>query len=109
MAARTSAFAFKGKERDIRDIGQRLRVRNVLEGSVRKAGNRLRISAQLVDTGDGYQLWSQTYERELQDVFALQDEISRTIAGSLKVKLVGDRISRWWSPEPAAWRRIPCA
>jgi len=88
VAARTSSFAFKGKERDIRDIGRRLRVGTVLEGSVRKAGNRLRISAQLVDTGDGFQLWSETYERDLQDVFAVQDEIARTIAAELKLKLL---------------------
>jgi tetratricopeptide (TPR) repeat protein len=66
-------------------------VGTVLEGSVRKAGTRLRISAQLVDTTDGYQLWSDTYDRELKDVFDLQDEISRTIAGALKVKLIGDQ------------------
>jgi eukaryotic-like serine/threonine-protein kinase len=88
VAARTSSFAFKGKERDIRDIGQRLRVGTVLEGSVRKAGHRLRISAQLVDTGDGFQLWSETYERDLKDVFAVQDEIARTIATELKLKLL---------------------
>jgi len=89
VAARTSAFSFKGKERNVKEIGQRLLVRTVLEGSVRKAGNRLRISAQLVDTADGYQIWSETYDRDLKDVFALQDEISRTIAGALKVRLVG--------------------
>jgi len=90
VAARTSAFSFKGKDRDVMEIGERLRVATVLEGSVRKAGNRLRISAQLVNTGDGYQLWSETYERDLQDVFALQDEISRTIAEALKLRLLGD-------------------
>ena len=88
VAARTSSFAFKGKERDIRDIGQRLRVGTILEGSVRKAGTRIRISAQLVDVNDGYQLWSETYERDLQDVFAVQDEIARTIAAALKLKLL---------------------
>jgi serine/threonine-protein kinase len=90
VAARGSAFSFKGKERDVKAIGQQLRVRTVLEGSVRRSGNRLRISAQLVDTGDGYQLWSETYDREFNDVFELQEEISRTIADSLKVKLGGD-------------------
>ncbi len=89
VAARTSTFSFKGKERDIKEIGERLRVATVLEGSVRKAGTRLRISAQLVSTGDGYQLWSETYDRDLEDVFALQDEISRTIADALKLKLLG--------------------
>jgi serine/threonine protein kinase/tetratricopeptide (TPR) repeat protein len=91
VAARTSAFSFKGKDRDVKEIGQRLGVATVLEGSVRKAGTRLRISAQLVNTSDGYQLWSETYDRDLEDVFELQDEISRTIAGSLKVKLLGEQ------------------
>ncbi len=88
VAARASSFAFKGKERDLRDIGQRLRVGTVLEGSVRKAGNRIRISVQLVDVNEGYQLWSETYERDLRDVFAVQDEIARTIAAELKLKLL---------------------
>ena len=88
VAARASSFSFKGKERDLRDIGQRLRVGAVLEGSVRKAGNRIRISAQLVDVNEGYQLWSETYERDLRDVFAVQDEIARTIAAELKLKLL---------------------
>jgi eukaryotic-like serine/threonine-protein kinase len=89
VTSRTSAFAFKGKERDVKDIGRRLGVGTLLEGSVRKAGNRLRISAHLVNTGDGYQVWSETYDRDLTDVFAVQDEISRTIAGALRLKLVG--------------------
>jgi len=93
VAARTSAFSFKGKDEDIRQIGARLRVQHVLQGSVRKAGSRLRIGAQLVDTGTGYQLWSATYDRDLKDVFELQEEISRTIAGTLKLKLMGGEIS----------------
>ena len=91
VAARTSAYAFKGKDRDVKEIGKRLGVATVLEGSVRKVGTRLRISARLVNTSDGYQLWSETYDRDLKNVFDLQDEISRTIAGSLKVKLMGDQ------------------
>jgi TolB-like protein len=89
VIARTSAFAFKGKERDVKDIGRRLGVGTLLEGSVRKAGNRLRIGAQLVNAGDGYEIWSETYDRDLTDVFAVQDEISRTIAGALRLRLVG--------------------
>jgi eukaryotic-like serine/threonine-protein kinase len=89
VTSRTSAFAFKGEERDIKEIGRRLGVGTLLEGSVRKAGNRLRISAQLINAGDGYQLWSETYDRDLTDVFAIQDEISRTIAGALRLRLVG--------------------
>lgn len=87
VAARTSAFAFKGKSEDVRAIGRRLGVDAVLEGSVRKAGNRLRISAQLINVQDGCHLWSERYDRELKDVFAVQDEISRTIAAILQVTL----------------------
>jgi TolB-like protein/cytochrome c-type biogenesis protein CcmH/NrfG len=87
VAARTSSFAFKGKNEDVRKIGDQLNVRTVLEGSVRKAGNRLRISAQLVNVADGYQLWSETYNRELADVFAIQDEIAQSIAQALQVIL----------------------
>ena len=85
VASRTSAFAFKGKSEDIRQIGRTLEVENVLEGSVRKAGNRLRITAQLLKVADGYQLWSERYDRELEDVFAIQDEIAQNIARSLRV------------------------
>jgi serine/threonine protein kinase/tetratricopeptide (TPR) repeat protein len=87
VTSRTSAFAFKGKERDVKDIGRQLGVAKLLEGSVRKSGNRLRISAQLVNAADGYQVWSETYDRDLTDVFAVQDEISRTIAGALSLRL----------------------
>jgi TolB-like protein/Tfp pilus assembly protein PilF len=90
VAARTSACSFKGKEADIREIGQRLNVSAVLEGSVRKADNRLRIAAQLVNVADGYHLWSQRYDRELQDIFDIQDEISVAIVEALKVKLLGE-------------------
>ena len=84
VAARTSAFAFKGKNEDVRKIGEQLGVRSVLEGSVRKAGNRLRITAQLVNAADGYQIWSETYNRQLEDVFAIQDEIAQNIAKALR-------------------------
>jgi serine/threonine-protein kinase len=89
VAARTSAFSFKGKDTDIREIGQKLNVGTVLEGSVRKASNRLRITAQLVNVADGYHLWSERYDRELQDIFDIQDEISLAIVDALKVKLLG--------------------
>lgn len=84
VIARTSAFAFKGTNQDVREIGARLGVRTVLEGSVRRAGERLRITAQLVDASDGHHLWSERYDRELEDVFAIQDEIAGTIAERLK-------------------------
>jgi len=90
VAARTSSFSFKGKETDIREIGQKLNVGAVLEGSVRKAGNRLRITAQLVNIADGYHLWSERYDREMQDIFDIQDEISLAIVDALKVKLLGE-------------------
>ncbi len=90
VASRTSSFALKGKELDVRKIGEQLRVGSVLEGSVRKAGKRLRISTQLTDASNGYQLWSEVYDRELEDVFAIQDEISRAIVAALKVTLVGN-------------------
>jgi serine/threonine-protein kinase len=89
VTARTSAFAFKGKDRDVKEIGRQLGVAKLLEGSVRRAGTRLRISAQLVNAADGYQVWSETYDRDLTDVFAVQEEISRTIAGALSVRLGG--------------------
>ena len=89
VAARTSSFSFKGKETDIREIGQKLNVGAVLEGSVRKSGNRLRIMAQLVNVSDGYHLWSERYDRQMEDIFDIQDEISLAIVDALKVKLLG--------------------
>jgi TolB-like protein/Tfp pilus assembly protein PilF len=87
VAARTSSFSFKGKNVDLRVIGEQLNVRTVLEGSVRKSGNRLRISAQLVNTADGYHLWSEMYDREMKDVFAIQEEIAKSITQRLEVTL----------------------
>jgi serine/threonine-protein kinase len=91
VAARTSSFSFKGKNVTIAEIGQALNVATVLEGSVRKAGNRVRITAQLVSVEDGFHLWSETYDRELSDIFKVQDEIARSVAGELQVRLVGDQ------------------
>jgi serine/threonine protein kinase/tetratricopeptide (TPR) repeat protein len=91
VPARTSAFRFRGKDLDIREIGRLLNVATVLEGSVRKAGNRIRITAQLIDVADGYHIWSEKYDRELDDVFLVQDEISLAIVDKLKVKLLGER------------------
>jgi TolB-like protein/Flp pilus assembly protein TadD len=87
VAARTSVFAFKGKADDLRTIAAKLNVRTVLEGSVRKAGNKVRITAQLINAADGYHLWSERYDRSLDDIFAVQDEIARTIAEKMKAKL----------------------
>jgi adenylate cyclase len=87
VVARTSSFSFKGKNADVSEIAQKLNVRHVLEGSLRRDGHRIRISAQLIDTRNGFHLWSETYERELQDVFAMQDEITRAIVNALQIKL----------------------
>ncbi len=87
VAARTSSFQFKGENRDAIDIGQRLNVALVLEGSVRKAGVQIRITAQLIDASNGFHLWSETYDRELANIFAVQDEISAAIVGALKEHL----------------------
>ena len=88
VVARTSAFSFKGKNVNVRDIGKELNVQSILEGSVRKAGNRLRITAQLINVSDGYHIWSERFDRELDDVFAIQDEISLAIVDRLKVKFL---------------------
>ena len=87
VASRTSAFLAKEKRFDIAEIGTRLKVGTLLEGSVRKAGNRLRVTAQLINVRDGYHLWSERYDRDLDDVFAVQDEIARAVVKELKVKL----------------------
>jgi serine/threonine protein kinase/Tfp pilus assembly protein PilF len=91
VIARTSAFAFKGKHEDIRRVAESLGVANVLEGSVRKSGNRLRITAQLITAADGSHLWSERYDRDMTDVFAIQDEISQAIADKLRIQLSGGR------------------
>ncbi|HYV37957.1 MAG TPA: protein kinase [Gemmataceae bacterium] len=93
VAARTSSFAFKNRNEDIRKIGEQLNVGTILEGSVRKSGKRLRISAQLVSVSNGFQMWSQTYDRELADVFAIQDEIASSIANALQV-ILGEKAKK---------------
>ena len=89
VVARTSAFQFRGQSPDLREVGDKLNVTTVLEGSVRKAGNRLRINAQLINAEDGYHLWSERYDREMVDVFDVQDDIARAVVGKLRVKLLG--------------------
>jgi serine/threonine-protein kinase len=91
VIARTSAFAFRGKEQDLRIIGERLRVETILEGSVRKAGNCVRVTAQLIQIADESNLWSERYDREMTDIFGIQDDISQAIAHALQVKLAGAR------------------
>jgi adenylate cyclase len=90
VASRTSAFAFKGKNEDIGEVGRKLKVNTVLEGSVRKAGNRLRVTAQLINVADGYHLWSERYDRQLEDVFEIQDQIAENIVRALRVVLGED-------------------
>lgn len=87
VIGRTSSFAFKGRNEDLRKIGETLGVNHILEGSVRKAGDRIRITAQLINPADGSHLWSQTYDRKLDDVFAIQDEIARTVTEQLQLKM----------------------
>jgi TolB-like protein/Flp pilus assembly protein TadD len=90
VAARTSSFSFKGKELDVPEIGRRLNVNHVLEGSVRKSGDKVRITAQLVRATDGFHVWSQTYDRKLDDVFSVQDEIAGDVVKELKVTFLGE-------------------
>ena len=90
VAARTSSFQFKGKTGDVADIAKQLRVSTVLEGSVRRSGDRVRITAQLIKASDGYHLWSSTFDRQLLDVFAIQDEIAKKVVEALRITLLGD-------------------
>lgn len=89
VAARTSSFSFKGKNQEVPDIARQLQVRMVLEGSVRKQDDRVRITAQLIDAKKGYHVWSQTYDRKLSDIFAIQDEIAKAIGDELQVQIAG--------------------
>jgi len=91
VAARTSAFRFRGGDVDIREIGEKLNVGTVLEGSVRRAGNRLRITAQLISIEDGYHIWSERFDREMEDVFDIQDQITHAIVDQLKIELIGPK------------------
>ncbi len=89
VVGRSSSFQFRGRDVDLRDVGRKLGVANVLEGSVRRDGNHVRVTAELVKTADGFQLWSQTYDREINDILAVQDEIALAAAGALQLKLLG--------------------
>ena len=103
VTSRTSAFSFKGKDVDIKTIAQKLNVTHVLEGSVRKAGNQLRITAQLIEVATDSHLWSQTYDRQMDNIFAVQDEIANSVAGALKVALEGARTSKAQGTNPEAY------
>ena len=91
VAGRTSSFTFKGKNQDIRLIGEQLNVKHILEGSIRNSGNKLRITAQLINVADGFHVWSEKYDRELADIFDIQDEIALAILRQIKVQLLGDQ------------------
>lgn len=99
VIARTSSFAFKGKNEDIRIISQKLGVAHILEGSVRKAGNRIRITAQLIKASDGSHLWSETYDREMVDIFKVQDDIAKAVVRELKLKLLTSSNGTSTNPE----------
>jgi tetratricopeptide (TPR) repeat protein len=103
VIARTSAFAFRGKEQDIRGIAEALGVNTVLEGSVRRSGSRIRVTAQLINAVDGSHLWSERYDRELRDIFAVQDEISAAIAKALRVKLSREAAPQRYTPKLEAY------
>jgi TolB-like protein/Tfp pilus assembly protein PilF len=92
VVARTSAFSFKDEKMDVREIGRKLEVKAVLEGSVRKAGSRLRITSQLINVSDGYHLWSEKYDRDMEDIFAIQDDVTLAIVDKLKVELIGKEV-----------------
>jgi adenylate cyclase len=96
VIARNSSFAYKGKAVNIQQIGKELGVRYILEGSVQKAGDRVRITAQLIDASTGYHLWSENYDRELSDIFALQDEITLKIINAMQIKLTWGEQARLW-------------
>jgi len=101
VVARTSAFQFKGKSMDVREIGEKLNAQVVVEGSVRKAGDQLRITAQAIDAARGIHLWSETYSRELKDVFAIQEELAAAVARTLRAKLPSGR--QRYQPQPQAY------
>jgi adenylate cyclase len=102
VAARTSSFSFKGEKFDIPAVAEKLRVANVLEGSVRKVGNRVRITTQLIKATDGYHLWSETFDRTLEDIFAVQDEIARSVVNALKIRLLAE-VPRARETDPEAY------
>jgi len=103
VAARTSSFQFKGKTGDIEAIAAQLKVANILEGSVRKSGNQVRITAQLIKADDGYHIWSETYDRTLENIFAVQDEIAASVVDALKIALLGEAVPTMKQADPVAY------
>ena len=103
VTSRTSAFSFKGKDVDLKTIAEKLKVTHVLEGSVRKAGNQLRITAQLIEVSTDSHLWSQTYDRQMENVFAVQEEIAASFSKRLKVTLTGGQQLKTKQTNPEAY------
>ena len=103
VAARTSSFSFKGKNLEVPEIASRLKVAHVLEGSVRKHGNQLRITAQLIQADNGYHLWSETYDRQLDNVFQIQEDIASAVVDALRITLLGE-VPRTRKTDPAAYQ-----
>ena len=99
VAARTSAFKFKGEKIDVQEVAQKLNVAHVLEGSVRKSGNKVRITAQLIKAADGYHVWSETYDRTLDDIFVVQDDIAGAVVKALQVTLLGTALATRSKPQ----------
>src|SRR6202012_5802113 len=109
VVARNSSFTYKGKSTDMRQIGRELGVRYVVEGSVRKAGNRVRITAQLIDANSGHHIWAERYDRALEDIFAVQDEITQSITGAIAPGIVAAEIQRAHGKDAAElgqWERV---
>src|SRR5262249_40628717 len=102
VAGRSSAFQFKGKNEDLRSVGKKLGVRNVLEGSVRREGNHLRVTAELIKADDGFQLWSQTYDREIKDIFVVQDDIARAATDAMQLQLLAGSRQQAFSNLPSS-------
>jgi TolB-like protein/Flp pilus assembly protein TadD len=101
VAGRTSSFAFKGRNEDLREIGEALNVEHVLEGSVRRSGDKLRVTAQLIQVADGFHMWSQTYDRQMADIFGIQDDVAGAIASELKLRLAPK--AQQWTNDPDAY------
>ena len=108
VVARNTAFTFKGQAVDVCEVARKLGVSHVLEGSVRKAGGRVRITAQLIDGATGDHIWAERYDRDLTDIFAIQDEISKAIVEALQVQLLPERRRRSSSAAPAMPRPTTC-
>jgi hypothetical protein len=107
VAARTSSFHFKGQSGNMGDIARQLGVAHLLEGSVRRSGDRVRVTAQLINPADGFHLWSETYDRQLTDIFAIQDDIAAEVARALRVRLWATRRRRCRGRRPATWKPTP--